>query len=51
MGQTLYFKGALTESMRSFNRILKLEPGWYNLIDSLLDKIDEKLNEVPGLVL
>ena len=50
MGQALYFKGALTESMSSFNRILKLEPSWYNSIDSWLDKIDEKLNEGPGLV-
>ena len=50
MGQAKYFKGELTESKYSFNRVLELEPSWYNSIDSWLDKIDEKLSEGPSLV-
>jgi len=50
MGQAKYHKGVYPESKRSFERVLELEPSWYNSIDSWIDKLDEKLDEGPKLV-
>lgn len=50
MAQAKYYEGLYPESKRCFERVLELEPGWYNSVDSWVDRIGEKLDEGPQIV-
>jgi cytochrome c-type biogenesis protein CcmH/NrfG len=51
LGQAQFHKNMYHESKRSFERVLELEPSWYSSIDSWIEKIAEKQDNLgPKLV-
>jgi len=50
LGQVKFHTGHFPESKRCFERVLELEPSWYNSVDSWLERVSEEIEKGPQLV-